>query len=251
MNVKVAGIPVSRIVDKLGVRAAVAYAVVSALRVVYELPLWLCSSVGQGPFFAPAQFAWLPAFEAAFPAIRRELDSVLARKESLPNLQEVSPDQAIITDDDKWRTFVFFVFSNRVEKNCAACPETMRALEGIPQIRSAMFSILEPGKRIPPHCGPFKGILRLHLGLMVPDAPERCWIRVGDEVRSWQEGRGLVFDDTFEHEVRNDTGQTRVVLFIDLDRPLPSLAARYNEALIGILSRSSFVRNMVENAKRF
>ncbi|HEV7499656.1 MAG TPA: aspartyl/asparaginyl beta-hydroxylase domain-containing protein, partial [Vicinamibacteria bacterium] len=158
MRLTMAGIPVRRFVDKLGVRTTAAFAVVSALRIVYELPLWLFSSVGRGPFFAPAQFPWLPRFEAAFPAIRAELETVLERKASIPNLQEIAPDQAVITDDDRWRTFVFFVFSSRVERNCLACPDTMRALQEVPGVRSAMFSILEPGKHIPPHRGPFKGI---------------------------------------------------------------------------------------------
>ena len=63
--------------------------------------------------------------------------------------------------------------------------------------------------------------MRYHLGLIVPDAPvERVGIRVGDVTVGWIEGRSLVFDDTYEHEAWNDTDETRVVLFVDVVRPL-------------------------------
>src|SRR5204863_5442246 len=95
-----------------------------------------------------------------------------------------------------------------------------------PGLVGAMFSILEPGKFLPPHRGPYNGVLRLHLGLIVPDAAERIGIRVVDQIRHWAEGRALIIDDTFEHEVWNDTDHTRVVLFLDFARPL-RLTARW------------------------
>jgi aspartyl/asparaginyl beta-hydroxylase (cupin superfamily) len=66
------------------------------------------------------------------------------------------------------------------------------------------------------HCGPTNARLRLHLGLVVPDG---CSIRVGDEVRSWVEGRCLLFDDSFEHEVWNDADEERLVLIVDVWHP--------------------------------
>ena len=84
-----------------------------------------------------------------------------------------------------------------------------------------MFSILSPHKHILPHCGPYKGVLRYHLGLIVPEDAENCRIRVGDDIRHWEPGKPLIFDDVFNHEVWNDTDETRVVLFVDVERPLP------------------------------
>lgn len=49
--------------------------------------------------------------------------------------------------------------------------------------------------------------------------PDGCSIRVGDEVRTWVEGRCLLFDDSFEHEVRNDTDRARVVLLLRFFHP--------------------------------
>jgi aspartyl/asparaginyl beta-hydroxylase (cupin superfamily) len=37
----------------------------------------------------------------------------------------------------------------------------------------------------------------------------------------WHEGEGVVFDDTYLHEARNESDQPRVVLYLDLLKPLP------------------------------
>ena len=90
-----------------------------------------------------------------------------------------------------------------------------------------MFSILAPRKRIPPHGGPYKGVLRYHLALMVPEPADQCGHpRRRRRARTGTEGESLVFDDTCEHEAWNDTDGTRVVLFVDLMRPLRGVARR-------------------------
>ena len=81
---------------------------------------------------------------------------------------------------------------------------------------SAYFSRLAPGTHLNAHCGPTNARLRLHLGLVVPDG---CSIRVGDEVRTWVEGRCLLFDDSFEHEVWNNATSERLVLIVDVWHP--------------------------------
>ena len=83
-----------------------------------------------------------------------------------------------------------------------------------------MFSILEPGKHLPPHRGPYNGVLRLHLGLIVPEPREQLGIRVDNDVYRWQEGEAVIFDDAYEHEAWNRTPHTRVVLFVDFRKPL-------------------------------
>jgi beta-hydroxylase len=108
-------------------------------------------------------------------------------------------------------------------------------------MKTAFFSILAPGKRLPPHRGPYKGVLRLHLGLLVPQPRERCGIRVANEVRHWDEGKALIFDDTFEHEAWNETGGVRVVLFVDLVRPMRLHARALNSLMIWMIALSPFV----------
>ena len=72
-------------------------------------------------------------------------------------------------------------------------------------MKTAFFSILAPGKHLPPHRGPYKGVMRYHLGLLIPEPAEQCGIRVDTETRHWAEGESMIFDDTFEHEAWNDT----------------------------------------------
>ncbi len=177
------------------------------------------SLVGDRPIFQNGQFPWVARLETQAPAIRAELSGLLAERRQLPSFHELSPDVGMITSDDQWKTFVFMGYGLRSERNLARCPATARALQDIPGLRTAFFSILEPGKRIPRHTGPYNGVLRLHLGLVVPEPADRCWIEVGGERYSWKEGEAVVFDDLYPHEVHNDTAGPRAVLFVDFERP--------------------------------
>jgi beta-hydroxylase len=93
--------------------------------------------------------------------------------------------------------------------------------------------------------------MRAHLGLKVPEENEKCRIRVGDDVRHWEEGEVMLFDDTHEHEVWNDTDETRVVLFLDVVRPFEPPVDTLNELLITLISYSPFVQNAKENQEQW
>jgi aspartyl/asparaginyl beta-hydroxylase (cupin superfamily) len=196
------------------------------------------------PFYEPSDFPWVAPLEANWQVIRAELDALLAHTAALPNFQDISTDQYTLTDDDRWKTYFFYGYGFRSDANCARCPETTRLIETIPGMETAMFSILAPGKHIPPHDGPYKGVLRYHLGLVVPDAPDdKVGIRVGGEVAHWAEGASLVFDDTYEHEAWNDTDATRVVLFVDVVRPLREPMRTFNAAVIKVIGWSPFIQD--------
>ena len=93
-------------------------------------------------------------------------------------------------------------------------------MQKIPGLTTVMFSIFEPGKHLPAHRGPYNGVLRLHLGMIVPEAePDQLAIRVKDQICHWEEGKVLIFDDAYEHEAWNHTDKTRVVLFVDFVKP--------------------------------
>lgn len=115
-----------------------------------------------------------------------------------------------------WTTFAFIAFGIPIELNCQLCPKTTEILKGIPNLVNAAFSSLESNTHIAPHKGYPEGVLRCHLGLNVPD---NCGIRVGNQTRSWAEGKCLIFDDTFEHEAWNKSDHTRVVLLLDFKYP--------------------------------
>jgi beta-hydroxylase len=201
------------------------------------------SLVGACTFFDSAQFPWIRAVEAGSSVMRRELDAVLGDREALPDFQDVVNRERHLPNDAGWKTYLFFGYGIDFPKNIERCPETVRLVRQIPGMTSAMFSILSPGKRIPPHRGPYAGVLRYHLALMVPEPAARCGIRVGGYVRQWEEGHSLVFDDVFEHEVWNDTSGVRVVLFVDFKRPLRGMAPYVNDLLIMLVRLSPHVRD--------
>ncbi len=209
------------------------------------------SPEGDQPFFDARSFPWVDELESNWKSIRAELEKVLQHRDRLPNFQDISRDQITITQDDAWKTFILYGFGYRHERNCALCPETAGLVERVPGMLTAFFSILAPGKHIPPHRGPYKGILRYHLGLVVPEPAERCRLRVADEYRIWREGASLVFDDTYEHEVWNDTAGIRVVLFMDVVRRLPAPVSWLNRAIIAAIRRSAFIQDARQNAERF
>lgn len=201
------------------------------------------SLVATTPFLATGTFEWIPKLEAEWKTIRTELDQVLSYRDSLPNFQDISIDQASITDDDGWKTYFFFAYGFRSEANCARCPDTAALLGRIPGLTTAFFSILSPGKHIPEHRGPWRGVLRYHLALKVPEPASAAGITVGGETAHWEEGRSLLFDDGYDHWAWNDTDGVRVVLFVDVLRPLRPPADQVNRALIWAIGRSPFIQD--------
>jgi ornithine lipid ester-linked acyl 2-hydroxylase len=201
------------------------------------------SLVPTTPFLDPATFSWTADVEAEYPAIRAELDEVLSYRDDLPNFQDISVDQASLTSDDGWKTFFFFGYGFRSGANCERCPKTAAVLEGIPGLTTAFFSILSPHKHIGEHRGPWRGVLRYHLALKVPEPASAAGISVGGELAHWEEGRSLLFDDGYFHRAWNDSDGVRVVLFVDVVRPLRPPARQVNQALIWAIGRSPYVRD--------
>jgi aspartyl/asparaginyl beta-hydroxylase (cupin superfamily) len=199
------------------------------------------SLVGEATFFDAADFPWAQRLEAGWPLIRAELDRVLEDREHLPNFQDISVDQVTITNDDNWKTFFLYGYGFKSEANCARCPETARLCQEIPGMKTAFFSILSPHKHIEAHRGPYKGVLRYHLGLRIPEPNAGCRIRVDQDVRHWTEGGSLVFDDTYDHEAWNDTDEVRVVLFVDFVRPLRPPASLVNSLVLQAIAFSPFI----------
>jgi ornithine lipid ester-linked acyl 2-hydroxylase len=199
------------------------------------------SLVGDTPYFSSDFFPWIPDLEAQWKTIRQELDVLLEQVDRLPNFQDISRDQYDITQDSLWKTYFFCAYGVKAKNNCQQCPETDRILATIPGINLAFFSILLPHKQIPVHRGPYKGVIRLHLPLKVPH-PDQCGIRVGDEVRHWEEGKVMLFDDTYPHEAWNHSDEIRVVLFVDIIRPMRFPAAWFNRWMLQLIAISPYVR---------
>ena len=202
-------------------------------------------------FFEPTEFPFAAHIEQNWHVIRQELDAVMRGVEIIPNFQDLMHEQRELTTDDRWKTFVFYGYGVKFEDNCRRCPETTRLLESIPGMTSAMFSILRGRKHIPAHSGHYKGVLRYHLGLIVPKPADKCRIRVGQDTVSWQEGRSLIFDDTHDHEVWKENEGDRVVLFLDFLRPLPPLLDGLNRLVVKLIALSPYIHQSEQNSRRW
>ena len=199
------------------------------------------SQVETTPFIDPRQFEWHELVTSEWTKVQSELKAVLSAVDKIPIHQEIVEEAKPLTDDDKWLSYFFYVYGQRFEKQCSECPDTARLLQKIPGMKTAFFSILSPGKRLPPHRGPYRGVMRYHLPLLVPRHGP-CGIRVGDQTATFEEGVGIMFDDTYEHEAWNDTKETRVVLFLDITRPMKFPFNIINSAIITIIRWSPTVR---------
>jgi beta-hydroxylase len=194
-------------------------------------------------------FPWAADLEANWTTIRGELAQLMMRRDAL--IAQGDRSSPTIGEDRAWTTFILANYFRRHEPNIEQCPETWRLVQRVPGLVGAMFSVLEPGQRLPAHCGPYNGLLRLHLALIVPEPREAVAIRIDGAVHHWEEGRALIFDDTYEHEARNESSHTRVVLFIDFERPLKFPARLVNRWLLRSYFFTPFVREGAENQGRW
>jgi beta-hydroxylase len=209
------------------------------------------AKLGNPTVYDNAAFPWAAEIERAAPAIRRELEAVLKRKDDLPSFQDIATDVTSISKDRGWKTFLLTAYGAKSKRNIAACPETWRAVKRIPGLKTAMFSIFEPGKHLPAHRGPYNGVLRFHLGLIVPEPRENVAIRVGDTIIHWEEGKAVIFDDAYEHEAWNRTKEVRVVLFVDFVKPLRFPANVFNWLILNIAAFTPFVQEGYENHRQW
>ena len=130
-----------------------------------------------------------------------------------------------MADNKGWSSVQLWRDGEPVPDLVRRCPKTYEALKLVPQPHfskrnpsapAVIFSVLGAGARIPPHTGSTNVRLICHLPLVVPP---NCHLRVGNEIRDWERGKLLIFDDTIEHEARNDSDQDRAVLIFDIWRP--------------------------------
>ena len=194
-------------------------------------------------FFDPGQFSWVPQIEAAAPVILAELTSFLDRQgtddfRAYIQGHTVAPqaDQALQSRKD-WSVLSLcengWLTPSIVDHFAATWQAVLQA--PVPRIAgwgpTIVLSMLKAGARIAPHNGMFNTRLICHLPLVVP---EGCAFRVGNEVREWEEGKLLIFDDTIEHEAWNDSSEDRIVLIFDIWRP--ELSEREKSELTALFS---------------
>jgi len=201
--------------------------------------------VGDHPVFDNKDFEWVKLLEDSSIQILGEYNDFINTfsNDELLSMHELSAAQRPLSSDAKWKVIPLLLFNEVNTATTLMMPRTTSMINSIPVITTCFFSILHPGKHIPPHRGPYAGVLRCHLALKVPKDSSNCWIRVANEKCQWESGKVLIFDDTYEHEAFNNTNEIRVVLFIDFLRPLPKDLAEKNRDIIDFFQHSEFVKD--------
>lgn len=123
-----------------------------------------------------------------------------------------------------WKRFYLKWYDEPLPSALANCPKTLALLNAIPNVKGAMFTNLPPGGRLVQHRDPYAGSLRYHLGLQVPKSPGECRIFIDGEPYTWRDGEAILFDETYLHYAENTTSDDRLILFVDIERPLTSKA---------------------------
>jgi len=177
-------------------------------------------------FLPRALFPWIEALEARTAAIRQEMLAAVAAREGLQPFHDREQLRLLVSGDEAqgtWDAIFFYRHGERFHDNSARCPVTAEALEQLPRVAirdhgpEILFSLLRPGAHILPHRGVTNARVVAHLPLVVP---RDCALHViGEAPHAWREGEVMVFDDTFEHEAWNRSGELRVILLMDTWNP--------------------------------
>src|ERR1035437_7821727 len=144
--------------------------------------------------------------------IRREALAIAGVLDKVPRFHDIMPAQADISANDgrDWRVFIMKAYGVTVENNLQRCPTVAALLDEAPEVVSAILSFLAPGKHVPEHRGPFRGILRFHLMLSIPrdgNGVPACVMNIDGVPYRLGDGESLLWDDTYRHEVWNRSDQ--------------------------------------------
>jgi len=208
----------------------------------------------------------LRILEENYPVVREECLELLRHKDRLTDMKAMGgtyTEAGIHTI--QWKTFMF-KSGDFIDANCRLAPKTAALLRRLPGIYTAFFSVLEPHQRITPHWGYYKGFVRYHLGVVIPNdnANGECFLRVNGnvednakrdvaliekgEVYHWKEGAGIVFDDNYLHDAANDSDQVRVVLWLDVRRKMPFYLDWFNRLCLAVAQRDASMKQIQQNA---
>jgi len=147
-------------------------------------------------YFDPAEFEWTRPLEEKWEEVLSEAIAIRHSSVGLYDICDISPEQYKVVDRGDWDFFPLYAYGIPFSENLSKCPKTALLLSSIPNMTTAFFSILKPGTFVKLHRGAFRGYLRYHLGLQVPE-PDQCGLRLTDQTYHWENGKSMIFDDTF------------------------------------------------------
>jgi beta-hydroxylase len=175
------------------------------------------SGVPRTPYLEASRFPELGTLQSHWEEIRDEALALDSEIKAAEKHNDAGFNSFFKTG---WKRFYLKWYGEAHPSARALCPRTTELLSHLPSVKAAMFAHLPNGSRLSRHRDPYAGSLRYHLGLVTPKDFERCFIDVDGQRYSWHEGEGVVFDETFIHSAENKSGEDRIVLFCDIERPM-------------------------------
>ncbi len=174
------------------------------------------SYTGAEPYFYDkTNYPWAKALEEQWRVIADEMSAIISGNETI---KLSSPYPPSLSTPEAWKNIYFFNFMWQYHANCKKYPKTYSLLKSIPNLTFAELTVLEPHSRVLPHIGETNTTIRGHLGISVPGQLPLAGIRVGNEERSWENGKVVLFSDCHRHTVWNDTNERRFVLVFDITK---------------------------------
>ncbi|MDH4761754.1 beta-hydroxylase [Pseudomonas oryzihabitans] len=215
----------------------------SAVFAPYNALMYLFSSVPSKPYLDRSRFPELDVLKDNWQEIR--VEALRLFDEGYIRAAEKDNDAGFGSFFKKgWKRFYLTWYGEPLPSAQTLCPRTVELVRQIPNVKGAMFALLPGGSHLNPHRDPFGGSLRYHLGLATPNS-DACRIYVDGQPYAWRDGEDVMFDETYVHWVKNETDQTRVILFCDVERPLRNrLLTRVNQAVSRFLGRATAPQNV-------
>ncbi len=182
----------------------------------------------------------------SFSLIQQEYHSFISAN-ALKNrpIDDISLDQVSLNQDKKWKALFLFAYNQSNDSVLLEFPTLNKLLSKHPEIQLMFFSTLESGKHIPPHEGRNIAVHRLQLGIDIQH-PESTELKVENVRVQLKEGELFVFDDTFEHEAKNDGPTDRTVLIIDYEKSYPVPFSILQKKYLSRIANSSYIQDAVK-----
>ena len=201
------------------------------------------------PVLNPNDFLWSNNFRNNWTNIRDEYLSY-ANRYIIPAHKNINSIVSSCDKNNGWKTLYLRAY-NKDTDMARYFPQTMNLINKCP-CTLAFFSVLEPGAKLTPHVGIYKGVIRYHLGLIIPDDWQNCFINVNGNVLHWREGENIMFDDMFLHYVENNTSQPRVILFLDIKRDFHNVFINgLNSLFLKYIKSNDALKDTINNANSF
>ena len=202
------------------------------IRIVHAASSLISSTIRTPPKLDPRQyFSGTDEFEDKFALIKAEVmqlndGHMELTKNTFQGENEYIGSDVRVNGEGKeigWRIFTLSIGSRIPENARRLCPTLVSLLTKYShEIKSCVISVLPPHTKIPQHVGYYKGVLRYMLAIHIPQDRENVYICVNDTKIVWEEGKSIMFDDTYPHKVYNATDERRIVIYMDIVRPLNS-----------------------------